>query len=37
MVHLLALRRVELHLSNRFAEEQGSMPCASWPALDPSK
>jgi hypothetical protein len=36
MVHLLALWRVELHLSNRLAEEQGSMPCTSWPALDNS-
>src|SRR2546423_1046489 len=33
MVHLLALRRAELHLSNQFAEEQGSMPCASWSGL----
>jgi hypothetical protein len=36
MVHLLALWRVELHLSNRLAEEQGSMPCTSWPDLDNS-
>jgi hypothetical protein len=37
MVHLLALRCVELHLSNRLAEEQGSMPCTSWPDIDNSK
>ena len=37
MVHLLALWRVELHLSNRLAEEQGSMPCTSWPDLDNSQ
>ena len=38
MVHVLALRRVELHLSESgIAEEQGSIPCASWPGLDRSE
>jgi hypothetical protein len=32
MVHVLALRCVELHV-RRLAEEQGSAPCASWPGL----
>ena len=37
MVHLLALRRVELHLSDWLAEEQGSIPCASLPDLNISR
>ena len=32
MVHVLALRCVELHV-RRLAEEQGLAPCASWPGL----